>query len=135
MNKFPENTLRFLPGPSGGDHVGAAPGFLPFFAATPLEYCNRDEGFEAQVKLLGAYTFPKIDVQIAGTYQSIPGGLEEAQYLEFSTGILGRPYGTSVVARFRYSRSWNLERSGWTGSTSSTCAFRRSSGLASPGRT
>jgi hypothetical protein len=101
MTKFPENTLRFLPGPSGGDHVGAAPSFLPFFAATPLDYCNRDEGFQTQVKLLGAYTFPKIDVQIAGTYQSIPGGLEEAQYLEFSTGTLGRPYGTSVVAPFR----------------------------------
>ena len=53
------------------------------------------------MKLLGAYTFTKIDVQIAATYQSIPGGLEEAQYLEFSTGTLGRPYGTSVVAPFR----------------------------------
>ncbi len=101
MNKFPENALRFVPGPSGGDHVGAGPSFLPFFAATPLNYCNRDEGFAAQVKLLGAYTFPKIDVLIAATYQSIPGGLEEAQYLEFTTGTLGRAYGTSVVAPFR----------------------------------
>ena len=40
-------------------------------------------------------------MQFAGTYQSIPGGLEEAQYLEFSTGTLGRAYGTSVVAPFR----------------------------------
>jgi hypothetical protein len=101
MHKFPENTLRFLPGPSAGDHAGASPSILPFFAATPLNYCNRNEGFAAQVKALGAYTFPKVDVQIAGTYQSTPGGLEEAQYLDFSTGNLGHPYGTSLIAPFR----------------------------------
>jgi hypothetical protein len=101
MNKFPENTLRFLAGPSAGDHAGASPSFLPFFAATPLDYCNRNEGFTPSVKLLGAYTFPKIDVQVAGTYQSIPGGLEEAQYLEFTGGTLGRAYGTSPIVPFR----------------------------------
>jgi hypothetical protein len=101
MHKFPENTLRFLPGPSAGGHAGASPSILPFFAATPLNYCNRNEGFAAQVKALGAYTFPKVDVQIAGTYQSTPGGLEEAQYLDFSTGNLGHPYGTSLIAPFR----------------------------------
>jgi len=101
IDKFHENALRFLPGPSAGDHVGASPSILPFFAATPLEYCNRNEGFTPQVKLLGAYTLPKVAVQIAGTYQSIPGTLEEAQYLDFSTGTLGHPYGTSLIAPFR----------------------------------
>jgi len=101
MNKFPENTLRFLPGPSAGDHAGGSPSFLPFFAAEPLDYCNRNEGFAPQVKVLGSYLLSKIDVQVAATYQSIPGGLEEAQYLEFTTGSLRRAYGTSPIVPFR----------------------------------
>ena len=59
MHKFPENTLRFLPGPSAGDHAGASPSILPFFAATPLNYCNRNEGFAPQVKALGAVHVPE----------------------------------------------------------------------------
>jgi hypothetical protein len=101
INKVPENALRFLAGPSGGDHAGGSPSILPFFAATPLEYCDRNEGFTPQVKLLGAYTFPKVNVQVAGTYQSVPGSLEEAQLLEFTGGTLGRPYGTSLIVPFR----------------------------------
>jgi hypothetical protein len=101
FNKFPENELRFLPGPSGGDHVGATPSILPFFAAEPLDYCNRNEGFQPAWKGLGAYNFQKIDVQVSGTFQSTPGGLEEADYLEFTGGTLGRPYGTSLIVPFR----------------------------------
>jgi len=101
INKFPENDLRFIAGPSGGDHAGGSPSILPFFAATPLEFCNRSDGFSPQVKFLGAYTFPKVDLQVSGTYQSVPGGLEEADYLEFSAGTLNRPYGTSPIVPFR----------------------------------
>jgi hypothetical protein len=62
-------------------------------------------------------------------------GLEEAQYLEFTTGTLGVPTALRWWRRSGYSRSWSLERSGWIGSTSSTSAFQKSSGLASRGRT
>jgi hypothetical protein len=101
FSKFPENTLRFLPGPTGGDHAGALPSILPFFAAEPLNFCDRNEGFTPQVKVLGSYLLPKVDVQVSGVYQSIPGALEEADYLEFTTGTLGRSYGTSLIAPFR----------------------------------
>ena len=62
---------------------------LPFFAARTLEDCHADEGFVTQMKGLAAYTIPKIDVQIAGTYQSLPGIVVAANYLAFDTGTLG----------------------------------------------
>jgi hypothetical protein len=50
-------------------------------------------------------------------------------------GLWGVPTALRWWRRSGYSRSWSLERSGWIGSTSSTSAFQKSSGLASRGRT
>jgi hypothetical protein len=47
---------------------------------SPL-YCHVDTNFLTQVKLLGTYTLPKVDVQIAGTFQSFPGPAVSANYL------------------------------------------------------
>jgi hypothetical protein len=99
LNKFPENADQFLGSPTR----------LPFFAATPLEYCDSGNpgqnlatgGFLTQFKALGAYTISKVDVQISGTYQSIPGQVVEANYNLFNTGTLGRPFGTSLIVPFR----------------------------------
>jgi hypothetical protein len=99
LTKFPENAHQFL----------GTPTRLPFFAATPLEYCDSGApgqnlatgGFTTQVKALGAYVFPTINVQISGTFQSIPGQLVEANYLQFGTGTLGRAFGSSVIVPFR----------------------------------
>jgi hypothetical protein len=47
-----------------------------------------------QVKLLGTYTVPRIDVQIAGTLQSLPGPQVTANYVATNavvTPSLGRP--------------------------------------------
>src|SRR6185436_8838089 len=48
---------------------------------TPLEYCQQDSGWLTQVKLLGSYLVPKIDVQIAGTLQNLPGKQIPAYYV------------------------------------------------------
>ena len=77
--------------------------------ATPLEYCDSGfpgqnlatGGFATQAKAFGAYVFPKIDVQVSGTFQSIPGQIVEADYNSFSVGTLGRPFGSSVIVPFR----------------------------------
>ena len=53
---------------------------LFFFAATPLQFCRRNEGFITQVKGFAAYTIPRVEVQVAGTFQSIPGPLLAANY-------------------------------------------------------
>jgi carboxypeptidase family protein len=39
----------------------------------PQQYCAMEEGFLTQVKFVGSYTIPKIDVQFGGSYQNIPG--------------------------------------------------------------
>ncbi|MBI4266687.1 MAG: TonB-dependent receptor [Acidobacteria bacterium] len=36
-------------------------------------YCHVETGFQTQVKGFGSYTLPRVDVQVALTYQSLPG--------------------------------------------------------------
>jgi hypothetical protein len=60
---------------------------------SPL-YCHVDTQFLTQVKMLGAYTIPKVAVQIAGTFQSIPGPQIAANYNAPNALVapsLGRP--------------------------------------------
>jgi hypothetical protein len=40
---------------------------------TSLTTCHMDQNWLPQVKFLGSYTVPKIDVQIGASFQSIPG--------------------------------------------------------------
>jgi hypothetical protein len=47
---------------------------------TPLQFCQIETPFLTQVKLNGAYTIPKADVQISATLQSIPGPRVLANY-------------------------------------------------------
>jgi hypothetical protein len=45
-------------------------------AATPggtIPYCHNDSGWTTQLKALASYRIPKVDVQVSGTYQSVPG--------------------------------------------------------------
>jgi hypothetical protein len=52
------------------------------------------QNFQTQLKLLGIYSFPKIDVQVSGTLQSIPGPQIAANYTATNAVIvpsLGRP--------------------------------------------
>ena len=60
---------------------------------TPL-YCKQVENFLTQVKFLGAYTVPRVDVQVAATFQSLPGPVVLANYNAPNALIqpsLGRP--------------------------------------------
>jgi hypothetical protein len=47
---------------------------------SPL-YCHQDTNFLTQVKLLGVYTVPKVEVQLSATFQSYPGPAITASYL------------------------------------------------------
>jgi hypothetical protein len=71
---------------------------------TPLNpYCRVKEPYLTQFKLASAYTIPKIDVQLAGTFQSIPGPVVQAAVVypaALLAPALGRPYvggATAVV--------------------------------------
>ncbi len=62
-----------------------------FFAARPLEMCRREDPWQTQLKALGSYIIPKVDVQVSATVQSLPGPIVEANYNAFASD-LGRPW-------------------------------------------
>ena len=71
---------------------------------SPLNpYCRIEEPFLTQFKMLAAYTVPRIDVQLAGTVQSIPGPVVQATVVYPAAALaasLGRPFvggATAVV--------------------------------------
>jgi hypothetical protein len=69
--------------------VAIAPEVAPLNA-----YCHVDTNFLTQVKLLGTYTLPKVDVQFSGTFQSLPGPQVTANYIATNAitfPSLGRP--------------------------------------------
>ena len=60
---------------------------------SPL-YCHQDSGMLTQMKAFAAYTFPKIEVQVSGTLQSLPGPRLAANYNAPNALVqpsLGRP--------------------------------------------
>jgi hypothetical protein len=66
----------------------------PFAVNQTNPQCHIDSQFLTQVKLLGTYTVPRIDVQFAATLQSLPGPHVLANYVATNAIIqpsLGRP--------------------------------------------
>lgn len=60
----------------------------------PMQWCNRESPFLTQVKFIGAYTIPRVDVQVSGTLQSIPGPEVRADFnmpSAVAAQSLGRP--------------------------------------------
>ena len=59
-----------------------------------MGYCQITQAFQTQIKFLGAYTVPRIDVQLAATLQNIPGQEIQANYNvpnALVAPLLGRP--------------------------------------------
>ena len=49
-----------------------------FFAARPKEFCETNNGWRTSLQGLAAYTIPKVDVQVSGTWQNLPGAVVQA---------------------------------------------------------
>src|SRR5207237_3610839 len=58
--------VEALTGPALGAPVGTV-------AVSSLKSCHVDQAWLTQLKFLGSYTVPKIDVQIGASFQNIPG--------------------------------------------------------------
>jgi len=57
-------------------------------------FCHVDTDYLTQIKLLGTYTIPKVDVLFSSTFQSLPGPQVTANYVAGNAQIqpsLGRP--------------------------------------------
>jgi hypothetical protein len=68
-------------------------------AATPLDYCHIDTKFLTQVKFLGSYRIPRVDVQVSGSMQSVPGPEVQANFVApsaLAAQSLGRPLAGSA---------------------------------------
>ena len=64
-------------------------------SAPLVPYCRVKEPYLTQFKLASAYTIPKIDVQLAGTFQSVPGPVVQAAVVYPAAALapaLGRPF-------------------------------------------
>jgi hypothetical protein len=55
--------------------------------AASQQFRHIDTPFLTQVKLLGAYTIPRVDIQISGTFQSVPGPPIAANYIAASSRV------------------------------------------------
>ena len=77
--------------------------------ALPLGYCHVTSNFLTGVKGVGSYTFPKVDIQVGGSFQSNPGPLVQATFnapTALAAQSLGRPLsGNSANAQVNLLRS------------------------------
>jgi hypothetical protein len=82
----PELTITAT-GLTGG---GASP-----FSVNPTQpFCHIDGNFLTQVKFLATYAVPKVDVQVAATFRSLPGPGYTANFIATNAAVLpslGRP--------------------------------------------
>ena len=71
--------------------LSGAPVFFIVNAAVrqPLAFCHVETPFLTQVKFIGSYTIPKIDVRFSATYQGLPGPPIYAEYT--ATNAIIRP--------------------------------------------
>ena len=66
----------------------------PYAVGPTSPECNIPGKFQTQVKFLGTYAVPKVDVQIAATYRSLPGVNIVSNYIATNAVVqpsLGRP--------------------------------------------
>jgi hypothetical protein len=69
-------------------------GSSPFAVSPTQPFCHIDSNWLTQIKFLGTYLVPKVDVQVAGTYRSLPGPNYTANYVATNAVVfpsLGRP--------------------------------------------
>jgi hypothetical protein len=49
-----------------------------FFAARPREFCEQNNGWRTSIQGYASYVLPKVDVQISGTLQNLPGAVVQS---------------------------------------------------------
>jgi len=67
-------------------------------APISLKACHMDQNWLPQVKFLGSYTIPKIDVQFGASYQSIPG-IEYSAVYSAPNSDVSRPVAQGGLGR------------------------------------
>ena len=60
----------------------------PVTTYSSIHSCHVDQAWLSQLKLIGSYTVPKIDVSIGASYQNIPGLELQANYQDFNSDVI-----------------------------------------------
>jgi hypothetical protein len=84
--------LEMLTAVAPGSPAGAPP------QPTSLKSCHMEQNWLPQVKFLGSYTIPKIDVQLGASFQSIPG-IEYGALYAVSNADTSRPVAQGGLGR------------------------------------
>jgi hypothetical protein len=79
------------------------------FTARPLERCRENRGLRTRIQGLASYTIPKIDVQVAGTFQNLPGvGVNANANIVPASTDLGRPFSAGPFRSFNVVEAGDL---------------------------
>ena len=79
----------------------------------PLQFCDRKSPYLTQAKLFGVYVIPKVEVQVSGTFRSVPGQIQ------------GDSPRTSSSRAGRHQRLPDDELERWAGRCQATRRMRR----------
>jgi hypothetical protein len=97
VEKLPETLHQFL-GNNSRSFV---------FTARPLERCEENRGLRTRFQGFAVYTIPRIDVQVSGTFQNLPGvGVNANANVVPASTNLGRPFSGGPF------RSFNIVEAG-----------------------
>ena len=93
-----QNGVRVQGGVSAGRRVTDTCDVTPKIDSPSRRFCKTTEELRPQVRMLASYMVPRVDVQLSGTFQSVPGS-DLAANLVVASGqtTLGRPLTTGVA--------------------------------------
>ena len=92
MNARPRNGLTVYGGMSTGKTLNdncEIIAVLPEVGPTSAATCRRETVWLTQVKFSGVYVIPRVDVQVSGAFQSLPGPQLQANYSVNSSQAIG----------------------------------------------
>ena len=73
--------LKQIPESGFTTQQGLSSAILPISGALAVPYCHQQTPIITQVKLLGTYTVPRVDVQVAAAFQSVPGPMITSTFI------------------------------------------------------
>jgi len=74
-----------------GDRSPIVEALTSLGTVSSLNACHVDQAWLTQLKLIGSYTVPKVDVQVGASYQNIPGLELQANYQDFNSDVARDP--------------------------------------------
>jgi hypothetical protein len=95
---FQETDFCDVRDPAKASQFGGRSALIEELGANSLQTCHMKQNWLTQIKFLGSYTVPKVDVQIGATFQSIPGIEYSATYATINSD-LARPVSQGGLGR------------------------------------